>query len=82
MVIGVADKKPLNLQGDIDMYDCYVERNANENGEHIVHSEPCSLSPKQDQLRYIGVRSNIQAPLNEASDFYPKVAACPKCMGT
>ena len=64
------------------MYEYYVEKAANETGEHFVHSASCSSLPEVDKLRFIGVRSNTQAPLNEASDFFTKVVACPECMAS
>lgn len=72
----------MNLQGDIDMYEYYVQKSANETGDHIVHSSGCSSLPANDNLLYLGVRSNTAAPLKEAADWYSKVSACPKCIAT
>lgn len=61
------------------MYDCYVEMNANESGEHVVHTANCPSLPAKDKLAHIGVRSNTAAPLNEAANWYSKSALCPVC---
>jgi hypothetical protein len=76
----VADKRSLTLQGDIDMDEFYVEKSANEAGEHIVHKECCPSLPAKDELRWIGVRSNTAAPLKEAANWLSKSAPCPMCI--
>lgn len=63
------------------MNQFYVERRANGNGEHVVHKDCCPSLPAKDKLHYIGVRTNIAAPLQEAAHFwYSKSAPCPECM--
>lgn len=62
------------------MYEYYVEKGANESGEHIVHRSSCASLPAKDQLHYIGVRSSVAAPLNEAANWFSKSAPCPKCI--
>lgn len=65
------------------MDEFYVEKRANENGEHVVHKEGCPSLPAKDKMHYIGVRSNIAAPLNEAANFwYSKSAPCPDCIAS
>lgn len=61
------------------MYDCYVEMNANESGEHVVHSATCPSLPAKDKLEHIGVRSNTEAPLKEAANWFSKSTLCPEC---
>lgn len=61
------------------MYDCYVEKDANASGEHIVHTDNCPSLPERDKLTHIGVRSNTAAPLKEAANWFSKSALCPEC---
>lgn len=63
------------------MFEFYVEKDANESGVHIVHRETCSSLPAKDTLYYLGVRSNINAPLNEAANWFSTSAPCPDCIG-
>ena len=62
------------------MDEFFVEKRANENGEHLVHKVSCPSLPEQDKLRWIGVRNNTSAPLKEAGDVFSPVSACPHCM--
>lgn len=65
------------------MNEFYVEKRQNETGEHIVHTASCSSLPAKDKLQYIGVRSNTEAPLKEAANFwYSKSAPCPECIAS
>ncbi len=64
------------------MEEFYVEKKANESGAHVVHRESCSSLPAKDELRWLGVRSNTTAPLNEAANWFSKSAPCPKCITT
>lgn len=73
-------KDILNPRGESDMDEFFVEKSANENGEHIVHKECCPSLPVKDELRWIGVRSTIAVPLKEAADFFSKSAPCSECM--
>jgi hypothetical protein len=62
------------------MREFYVEKGANESGEHIVHTAECSSLPAKDQMHYIGVRSNTEAPLKEAANWFSKSTPCPECI--
>jgi len=65
------------------MNEFYVERLANTHGAHVVHKGGCPSLPGQDELRFIGVRSNIAAPLSEAANFWSsKSVPCPDCMAS
>ncbi len=56
----------------------YVEKGANEAGEHLVHSSTCTSLPAEEAMHYMG--SYAQAPVKEAMDRYVKVTTCPKCL--
>lgn len=61
------------------MFEFFVEKDAKESGEHVIHMACCSSLPAKDDLYYLGVRSNIEAPLNEAANWFSKSAPCPEC---
>lgn len=60
------------------MAEFYVEKKANEAGEHLVHSKTCSSLPAEKDMHYMG--SYAQAPVKEAMDRYVKVSTCPNCL--
>jgi len=62
------------------MAEFYVEKKANETGEHIVHSATCSSLPAIETMRYLGAYGNAKAPVNQAMDRYVKVSTCSKCL--
>lgn len=62
------------------MEEFFVEKSANENGEHLVHTESCSSIPTRDELRWIGARSTNAAPVKEAGDWFSNAVPCPDCM--
>jgi len=63
------------------MFEFYVEIMENESGEHVVHRASCSSLPEKDALYYMGVRSTVAAPLQEAANWFSSSASCPACMG-
>ena len=70
----------LDQRGDIAMFEFFVEKDANESGDHVVHMACCSALPEKDTLYYLGVRSNTAAPLKEAANWFSTSAPCPDCM--
>ncbi|MGD8570325.1 MAG: hypothetical protein PVJ39_19715 [Gammaproteobacteria bacterium] len=76
----MADKRSLTQQGDTDMDEFFVENKVDDTGAHIVHKDCCPSLPAKDDLRWIGVRSNIEAPLKEASNWFGSSAPCPECI--
>ena len=62
------------------MDEFYVEKQADETGAHRVHRETCKELPAKDEIQLLGVRSNPQAPLNEAANWYGKSTHCPTCI--
>lgn len=63
------------------MAEFYVEKSANETGNHVVHNATCASLPAKDTLVYIGARSNVAAPLNEAALYQLSPSTpCPECI--
>lgn len=61
------------------MDEFFVEKSAKSDGAHVVHKDGCPSLPK-GEVHLIGVRSNIEAPLKEAANWFSKSAPCPDCM--
>ena len=64
------------------MDEFFVEKSVNEDGAHVVHTGCCPSLPARDELQYIGVRSNTEAPLKEAANWYSASAPCPECISS
>jgi hypothetical protein len=65
------------------MNEFYVERLANEKGEHVVHKGSCPSLPEKNKMQYIGVRSNSSEPLKEAANFWAsRSTPCPECLAS
>lgn len=63
------------------MAEFYVEKTANEAGNHIVHNSVCASLPELSALQYLGARSNAAAPLNESALYQCAPATpCPECI--
>jgi len=52
------------------MNEFYVERLADDNGDHVVHNDGCPSLPAKGKLHYIGMRSSNAAPLREAAHYW------------
>jgi hypothetical protein len=61
------------------MAEFYVEINAQENGEHIVHNATCSHLPAKEVIQYLGAISNCASALKKASERFKQVNGCPHC---
>ena len=64
------------------MDEFFVEKKADDTGAHMVHREDCASLPGKDEVHLIGVRSNPEAPLKEAANWFSKSVPCPKCITT
>jgi hypothetical protein len=64
------------------MDEFFAENKVDETGAHGVHTDCCPSLPSKEELRWIGVRSNVEAPLKEASNWFESSAPCPKCMAS
>ncbi|CAM4040721.1 hypothetical protein FLSI110296_10545 [Flavobacterium sinopsychrotolerans] len=61
------------------MIKFYVNKNAQPNGDHEVHTEDCSYLPNSDNRKYLGEYSNCKPAVAEAKKTYPKSNGCRKC---
>lgn len=61
------------------MYKYCVNKNPQSNGDHEVHQEGCSFYPEFQNRIYLGIFSNCQSAVREASKHYSRVNGCYYC---
>ena len=57
----------------------YVNRNAQSNGDHEVHTTGCKYMPAEENRIYLGVFSNCHDAVREAKKYYDQVNGCYFC---
>ena len=57
----------------------YVNKNAQNNGDHEVHKQGCSFLPEEANRLYLGEFSNCFDAVREARKHYSKVNGCYYC---
>ncbi|HPM76234.1 MAG TPA: hypothetical protein PK961_04015 [bacterium] len=57
----------------------YVNKSAQENGDHEVHKSGCSFMPNEENRRYLGDFTNCHDAVREAKKIYPKSDGCKFC---
>lgn len=61
------------------MPDYFVNKNAQNNGDHEVHKEGCSHLPLPSNRLYLGVFSTCYPAVLEAKNYYPSADGCYYC---
>jgi len=57
----------------------YVNKNAQENGDHEVHNSSCSYLPDTQNLIYLGNFSNCADAVKEARNIFSQSNGCFYC---
>jgi len=57
----------------------YVNKNAQANGDHEVHTTGCSFMPNATNRIYLGDFSNCRQAVSEAKKHYTKSNGCYYC---
>ncbi len=57
----------------------YVNNNAQDNGDHEVHTSNCSWLPEPGNRKYLGVFTTCQEAVEEAKKSYPQSNGCYYC---
>lgn len=57
----------------------YVNKNAQDNGDHEVHTESCSWLPDTTNRLYLGQYSSCKPAVTEAKKTYTKSNGCFYC---
>ena len=57
----------------------YVNKNAQENGDHEVHKTGCSWMPDSDNRIYLGDFATCKSAVTEAKKTYSTADGCKHC---
>ena len=57
----------------------YVNKNAQDNGDHEVHKEGCSYLPELQNRIYLGEYLYCSSAVEEAGKYYSQVNGCYYC---
>jgi len=57
----------------------YVNKNAQNNGDHEVHRATCSWLPDSENRLYLGDFNTSQEAVREAKKYYNQVNGCYYC---
>lgn len=57
----------------------YVNKNAQANGDHEVHTTGCSYMPLESNKIYLGLYENCFSAIRKAKEYYTKVNGCYYC---
>ena len=57
----------------------YVNKNAQDNGDHEVHTSSCAWLPKEENRLYLGTFNNCQDAVTKAKKTYYKSDGCKHC---
>ena len=57
----------------------YVNKNAQKNGDHEVHTLDCSYLPKPENRQYLGTFSSCHRAVEEAKKYYSNSDGCAYC---
>lgn len=61
------------------MANYYVNKNAQLNGDHEVHTTGCSFLPNTDNRIYLGDFTSCRSAVQEAKKHYSQVNGCYYC---
>lgn len=61
------------------MKNYYVNKNAQSNGDHEVHTEDCKYLPISANRKYLGEYSNCKPAVTEAKKTYSQSNGCENC---
>ena len=57
----------------------YVNKRAQDNGDHEVHTADCSFLPSEENKLYLGAFTNCRDAVREAKKHYPQSDGCYYC---
>jgi len=57
----------------------YVNKVAQNNGDHEVHKSKCNYLPSAEHRLYLGMFDNCRDAVNEAKKFYKQCNGCFYC---
>lgn len=57
----------------------YVNMEADENGQHLIHHPGCRHFPHSRNRLYLGIFFKCEEAIAEAQKHYKQVNGCPRC---
>ena len=57
----------------------YANNNAQQNGDHEVHTSDCSYLPKSENRIYLGLFASCHDAVKEAEKYYSNADGCKYC---
>lgn len=57
----------------------YINKNAQANGDHEVHTSSCNYLPAPENRIYLGTFANCRGAVAAAKKFYSQVDGCYYC---
>jgi len=57
----------------------YVNKNAQDNGDHEVHKSGCEWMPDAENRLYLGEFATCHGAVREAKKYYPQSNGCYYC---
>jgi len=57
----------------------YVNKRAQDNGDHEVHTSTCAFLPSSENRQYLGEFSHCRSAVQEAKKYYLKSNGCARC---
>ena len=61
------------------MIKYYVNKQAQDNGDHEVHRLDCYYLPSEENQQYLGLFTNCHDAVQEAKKYYPISNGCKFC---
>lgn len=61
------------------MSNYYVNKNAQSNGDHEVHTAICNFLPNTENRIYLGSHNNCASAVKESRKHYTKTNGCYYC---
>jgi hypothetical protein len=57
----------------------YVKTEANQRGEHVVHSEACQYLPNEENRKALGEAAKPETAVDRAAEQFDRVKGCATC---
>ena len=61
------------------MFAYYVNKEAQDNGDHEVHKANCEFLPNEEKRLFLGVFSNCHDAVQKAKERFPQSNGCDAC---
>lgn len=63
----------------VEMASYYVNKRAQSNGDHEVHTDDCRYLPSQENQHYLGIYTHCKPAVAKAKTIYRQSNGCATC---